>query len=162
MDVDSRLVVQYAGDRYFRKECDRVRDEMLEEALSGAQSLLGFIGMAWNVVEPATDFVSGEHIRAIVKHLEAVTRGEIRNLLINLPPRHMKSLTVSVFWPVCTVSLFVARTPVIRNGGRLSPQICPQRHVGSSASCTKQSSASAMTSRDAGTSTPASPRSWNW
>ena len=26
-------------------------------------------------------------------------RGEIRNLLINVPPRHMKSLLVSVFWP---------------------------------------------------------------
>ena len=32
-------------------------------------------------------------------HLEAVSRGEIRNLLINIPPRHMKSLLVSVFWP---------------------------------------------------------------
>ena len=26
-------------------------------------------------------------------------RGQIRNLLINVPPRHMKSLLVSVFWP---------------------------------------------------------------
>ncbi len=36
---------------------------------------------------------------AIIEHLEAVTYGQIRNLLINVPPRHMKSLLVSVFWP---------------------------------------------------------------
>jgi hypothetical protein len=58
-----------------------------------------FVRLAWPVVEPSTPFVSGWHIDAIVQHLEAVTRGEIRNLLINVPPRHMKSLLVSVFWP---------------------------------------------------------------
>lgn len=36
----------------------------------------------------------------MTEHLEAVSRGELRNLLINIPPRHMKSLAVSVFWPV--------------------------------------------------------------
>ena len=59
-----------------------------------------FITLAWPVVEPATEFVPGPHLDAIVKHLEAVTNGEIHNLLINIPPRHMKSLAVSVFWPV--------------------------------------------------------------
>jgi predicted phage terminase large subunit-like protein len=58
-----------------------------------------FVRQAWPVVEPSTPFVPGWHIDAIVEHLEAVTRGEIRNLLINVPPRHMKSLLVSVFWP---------------------------------------------------------------
>ena len=59
-----------------------------------------FIAQAWHVVEPGTKFVNGWHIGAICEHLEAVTRGEIRNLIINMPPRHMKSLTVSVFWPM--------------------------------------------------------------
>jgi predicted phage terminase large subunit-like protein len=68
--------------------------------LQAEQGLLEFIEQAWPVVEPATPFVSGDHIKGIAAHLEAVTRGEIRALLINLPPRHMKSLTVSVFWPV--------------------------------------------------------------
>lgn len=65
-------------------------------------SLLEFVEQAWKVVEPASPFVSGWHIEAICEHLEAVTRGEIRQLLINMPPRHMKSLAVSVFWPVWT------------------------------------------------------------
>src|SRR5271163_4318322 len=58
-----------------------------------------FVRQAWHVVEPSTPFVPGFHIDAIIAHLEAVTRGDIRNLLINVPPRHMKSLLVSVFWP---------------------------------------------------------------
>src|SRR5579872_4234425 len=64
-----------------------------------ARSLGEFVRQAWHVVEPSTEFVPNWHIDAIVEHLQAVTRGEIRNLLINVPPRHMKSLLVSVFWP---------------------------------------------------------------
>lgn len=64
-----------------------------------ARSLKEFVRQAWHVIEPATGFVPGWHIDAIVEHLEAVTKGQIRNLLINVPPRHMKSLLVSVLWP---------------------------------------------------------------
>src|SRR5450755_2537710 len=64
-----------------------------------SRSFREFVRQAWHVVEPATPFVSSWHIDVICDHLEAVTRGEIRNLLINVPPRHMKSLLVSVFWP---------------------------------------------------------------
>jgi predicted phage terminase large subunit-like protein len=58
-----------------------------------------FVRQAWHVIEPSTPFVPGWHIDAIIDHLEAVSYGHIRNLLINVPPRHMKSLLVSVFWP---------------------------------------------------------------
>src|SRR5260370_16427296 len=57
-----------------------------------------FVRQAWAVVEPSTPFVPGWHIDAIVEHLEAVSCGQIRNLLINVPPRHMKSLLVKVRW----------------------------------------------------------------
>jgi predicted phage terminase large subunit-like protein len=63
------------------------------------RSLLEFVRQAWHVLEPETIFVEGWHINAICQHLEAISRGEIRNLIINVPPRHMKSLLVSVFWP---------------------------------------------------------------
>jgi len=58
-----------------------------------------FITAAWPVIEPATPFVSNWHIEAIAEYLEAATRGEIKRLVINIPPRHMKTLQVSVFWP---------------------------------------------------------------
>jgi len=64
-----------------------------------ARSFREFVQQAWHVLEPKTVFVPGFHIDAICEHLEAISFGRIRNLLINVPPRHMKSLLVSVFWP---------------------------------------------------------------
>ena len=61
------------------------------------KSLRHFIEQAWRQVE-TRPFVPGWHIDAICDHLEAVSRGQIRKLIINMPPRHMKSLGVSVFW----------------------------------------------------------------
>ena len=61
--------------------------------------LFDFVEEAWQVVEPGTRFVSSWHVKAICEHLEACTRGEISRLVINIPPRCMKSLLVSVFWP---------------------------------------------------------------
>lgn len=52
----------------------------------------------WRNADPST-FVDNWHLHAISEHLEAVTRGEIRRLIINIPPRHSKSLQVAVFWP---------------------------------------------------------------
>jgi predicted phage terminase large subunit-like protein len=74
-----------------------LRDEI--DAELATRSLGQFVRQAWGVVEPSTVFMPGWHIDAIVEHLEAVSRGQIRNLLINVPPRHMKSLLVAVFWP---------------------------------------------------------------
>ncbi len=75
----------------------RLTDEIDRELAT--RRLRDFVRLAWPIVEPSTPFVPGWHIDAIIEHLEAVTRGQIRNLLINVPPRHMKSLLVSVFWP---------------------------------------------------------------
>lgn len=69
------------------------------QAEKARRSLRVFFREAWRVVEPATPYVPGWHLDAIADHLEAVSRGEIRSLLINMPPRQMKSLSVSVFWP---------------------------------------------------------------
>jgi len=63
------------------------------------RSLREFVSQAWSIVEPSRVFIPGWHIDAIIDHLEAVSYGHIRRLLINVPPRHMKSLLVSVFWP---------------------------------------------------------------
>lgn len=62
-------------------------------------SLREFCALGWHVVEPATTFTPGWHIDAICEHLEAVTFGDIRQLVISMPPRHAKSLLCSVFWP---------------------------------------------------------------
>jgi len=68
-------------------------------ALLCEKSLFDFVAEAWKILEPGTRFVPSWHVRAICTHLEACTRGQIRRLVINIPPRCMKSLLVSVFWP---------------------------------------------------------------
>lgn len=62
------------------------------------RTLREFVRDAWHVVEPGVPFRPGWHIDAISDHLEACTKREIRNLLINMPPRHSKSSLVSVMW----------------------------------------------------------------
>jgi predicted phage terminase large subunit-like protein len=57
-----------------------------------------FARVAWPIVEPSTKYISGWHIDAVAEHLEAVSAGAITRLLITMPPRHMKSLLVNVFW----------------------------------------------------------------
>lgn len=74
-----------------------LQDELLTR--QAGRSLRAFVEQAWPILEPTTPFLSNWHIDLIVEHLEAVTAGETTRLLINLPPRYMKSLLVSVLWP---------------------------------------------------------------
>ena len=54
-----------------------------------------FITEAWEHLDPV-DFVDGRHLAIQCEYLEAFIAGEIPRLLLNVPPGHMKSLTVSV------------------------------------------------------------------
>lgn len=62
------------------------------------RSLAEFHRQAWSVFDPA-QYKHNWHIDCICEHLEAVTRGEIDKLLINMPPRHSKSSIIGVSWP---------------------------------------------------------------
>ena len=82
-------------------------DEMRQLALiqdavltrQAERSLRAFVAQAWLVLEPSTPFLPNWHIDCLCEHLEAVTAGHLPRLVINLPPRYMKSLLVSVCWP---------------------------------------------------------------
>lgn len=69
------------------------------EAQRLKRSLSSFVKAAWHLVEPATKLVWNWHLEAICQHLQAVTEGRIRKLIINVPPRTGKSTVVSVLWP---------------------------------------------------------------
>lgn len=73
-------------------------DQIAEEAETIGGSLDKFIPAAWRLVEPVP-FISNWHIDALSEHLQAITAGDILYLLITMPPRHSKSLIVSVLWP---------------------------------------------------------------
>ncbi len=74
---------------------DPERDDWIGRDLS----LSEFVREAWPIIEPGRELTWNWHIDAICKHLEAVTWGEIKDLLIAIPPGMMKSLLVSVMWP---------------------------------------------------------------
>ncbi len=78
-----------------------VLDKMFleNERLPHENSLLKFVDYMWPVIEPSRPFVTGWVVEAICEHLEAVTSGEIRRLLINVPPGFTKSTLVGVMWP---------------------------------------------------------------
>lgn len=57
------------------------------------------MGIFWPVLEPGRALVGGWALDAMLEHLEAVARGEITRLLINVPPGFSKSSGTSVFMP---------------------------------------------------------------
>ena len=61
-------------------------------------SLYTFLQYSWRYVDPSP-FQPGWVLEAICEHLEAVVDGDIRRLIINIPPRCGKSTITSVCFP---------------------------------------------------------------
>jgi predicted phage terminase large subunit-like protein len=74
-----------------------LRAELAAEAEAG---LAAFVRQAWPLLEPSTPLVWGWHMDAMCRHLEAVSAGQVANLVIEIPPGCSKSTVVSVCWPV--------------------------------------------------------------
>jgi predicted phage terminase large subunit-like protein len=62
------------------------------------RSLRHFVRASWPLIDPKP-FVPAWHIDAICDHLAFLALGEIRNLMVNIPPRFSKSSIVSVAFP---------------------------------------------------------------
>ncbi len=60
--------------------------------------LEAFARLAWPYVDPAP-LVWSWHLSELCTHLEAVSRGEIQRLVINVPPGTGKSIFCNVLWP---------------------------------------------------------------
>jgi predicted phage terminase large subunit-like protein len=67
-----------------------------QEALP--ESFYDFVKAAWHIVEPS-NFVDGLNVHAICAHLQACAERRIRNLCINIAPRHSKSVLCSQLFP---------------------------------------------------------------
>ncbi|HLY47635.1 MAG TPA: hypothetical protein VKR21_00430, partial [Solirubrobacteraceae bacterium] len=59
------------------------------------EDLYAFTQQAWGQIDPAA-FRPGWPIEAVCEHLEAVVDGQIKRLIINIPPRSGKSTLCSV------------------------------------------------------------------
>jgi predicted phage terminase large subunit-like protein len=60
--------------------------------------LTAFFARAWKELEPS-EYDHNWHIECMAKHLEAVERGDIKRLIINVPPRTAKTLLVNIVYP---------------------------------------------------------------
>ena len=61
--------------------------------------LRALIEKAFTTLCPGQTFEMSWHIEAMLYQLERVRRGEIKRLIINMPPRMLKSITTSVVYP---------------------------------------------------------------
>lgn len=61
--------------------------------------LIDYFKEVWPILEPETPLVLNWHHEAICEYLEAVTAGQIKRLLINIPPRTLKSTLGAIVWP---------------------------------------------------------------
>ena len=64
-------------------------------------SLYAFLMNGWKYIDPAP-FAHGWPIEAVAEHLQAVVDGDIKRLIINIPPRCAKSSLTSVAFPAFT------------------------------------------------------------
>jgi len=58
-----------------------------------------FAERCFSQLNPQASFLPNWHIKVIAAKLTAVREGKIRRLIINLPPRHLKSLLASIAFP---------------------------------------------------------------
>lgn len=63
------------------------------------QDFASFAERCFHDLNPQADLASNWHLEVIAAKLTAVSEGQIRRLIINLPPRHLKSLMASIAFP---------------------------------------------------------------
>jgi hypothetical protein len=63
------------------------------------QDMCGFIHKSFNELNPHTEYLPNWHIAAIAAELEKCRRGETKRLIINVPPRSLKSHCASIAFP---------------------------------------------------------------
>ena len=96
MPVASPQVISKERLAALKAKIDRYA--IIEERERCQESLFEFVKAAWVHVDPSP-FMSNWALEAVCDHLEALTLGEIQNLLINIPPRCAKTTIVSIVFP---------------------------------------------------------------
>ena len=85
-----------------RVETPEIEDKRLKLELRLAQlsrleacqdSFLTFTKAMW------PEFIAGHHHKVIAEKLERVAKGELKRLIVNMPPRHTKSEFASFLFP---------------------------------------------------------------
>jgi len=70
----------------------------------GNNSFLTYVRHIW------PDFIEGRHHQIFAEKLERVAKGELKRLIVNMPPRHTKSEFASTYFP----SWILGRNPKLK------------------------------------------------
>jgi predicted phage terminase large subunit-like protein len=100
LPVDPATMMRAIRAEKARRAAEAERETIARDAeriRARCQTLEGFILEFWSVLEPKKQLRFGWALRAMCKHLEAVTEGKIQFLMMTVPPGMMKSLLL-VFW----------------------------------------------------------------
>ncbi len=93
---EAEAFIELKREQHRRREAERMRSAR-SEIEARCRTLHGFIEEFWYILEPARPFTTGWAIQTMCAHLEEVTAGRIKRLLMTVPPGMMKSLLL-VFW----------------------------------------------------------------
>lgn len=69
-----------------------------------------FLRLAFREIGGEGDYQHNWHIDAIVHQLDRIVAGDNRRLIVTMPPRHLKSITISTAW----VAWMLGRNPALR------------------------------------------------
>jgi hypothetical protein len=96
-----------------RDDAEALRNKLSKRRME--RSLYDFTKEAWHVIDPAPFVGGGFSMQAVCDHLQACADGNIRNLIINIPPRFSKSTLCGVLFPAWVFAQ-PENTPVSGNG----------------------------------------------
>lgn len=82
------------------------------------RDLMSFTERAFYELHPGRNFQSASFIELIAARLEACARGEIKRLIINLPPRSLKSHCASVAFPAWYLGRYPGRHVICASYGQ--------------------------------------------
>lgn len=76
-----------------------INEPLRDECLPLEKSLVAFSEAAWPQIEGGKAFAKLWHVECLCEHLEGVVRGQIKKLLVSIPPRTSKTTTISIMLP---------------------------------------------------------------
>lgn len=69
------------------------------KSLVNNNDMRGFLVRVFETLHPGKRMLSNWHLDLMIEYLKAIESGEIKRLIVNLPPRSLKSICINVAWP---------------------------------------------------------------
>lgn len=98
-EEQAELIMRLEAQERFEASSDDEQKRLMYRAGLEAD-FSSFVQAAWPIIRPGISLSWSWHYDLIAEYLTLVKRGELRRLIINISPRTLKSILVSVMFPV--------------------------------------------------------------